>query len=57
VINQVAQAELTQFQMLLRAVHELSYPSCKTLRDNKVFTAERVLADEEAENFDEMRVQ
>jgi hypothetical protein len=57
VINQVAQAELTQFQMLLGAVHELSYPSCKALRDNKVFTAERVLADEEAENFNEMRVQ
>jgi hypothetical protein len=43
--------------MLLGTVHELSYPSCKALRDDEMFTAERVLADEEAENFDEMRVQ
>jgi hypothetical protein len=43
--------------MLLGAVHELSYPSCKAFRDDEMFTTERVLPDKEAENFDKMRVQ
>ena len=43
--------------MLLWAVHKLRYSSRKPLRDYEVLATERMLADEEAENFDQMRVQ
>jgi len=42
--------------VLFRAKHKLSNSGCKALREDEVFTAEGVLADEKAKDFYKVRI-
>lgn len=43
--------ELTELEMLLRASHELSNPSCEALREHVRFALPCVCFDKKAKNF------
>ena len=45
-----------EFEVLFGTNHELGHAGCKAFRENEVLAPEVVLSNEEAENFDEMRI-
>lgn len=46
----------TEFEVLLWTAHKLADPGCETLRQDEVFTAIRMLTNEEAQDFNKVGI-